>query len=122
MMELLPVRDRGCRLARRPSRSPPVGSDNSDLLLLFSAETQLGRSEQTVGNPDIPVDAIVDKLGATVLADDEQRRHFALTNAGRELYIDFAAVVIRIDRAPGWIIALDDVAVATLRHLRDDGG
>src|SRR5262249_52988397 len=47
-------------------------------------------------------------------------RHFALTNAGGELDIDFAAVVIGIHRPPGRLVTLDDVAVAALTHLRDE--
>src|SRR6202008_746068 len=100
-------------------RWPPVISGDPDLLLLFAAEAQFGCGEQTVCNQDVPVDAIIDKLGLNVLADDEQRRHFALTNAGRELDIDFAAVVIRIDRAPWGIIALNHVVVAAFTDLRD---
>src|SRR3984893_16288150 len=101
MMALLPIRDRGCRLAHCPSRSPPVVSDNSDLLLLLSAETQLGRGEQTVDNQYIFVGAIVDELGLAVLADGEQRRHFALTDPGRELDVGLAAVIVGIGRHGG---------------------
>src|SRR5712664_2072553 len=120
MMALLPIRDRGCRLAHCPSRSPPIVSDNSDLLLLLSAEAQLGRGEQTIDDQYIPVGAIVDELGFTVLTDDEQRRHFSLGNAGRELDIDLAAIIVGIDRTPRWAIALDDVTVAALIHFRND--
>src|SRR6516162_1594680 len=102
------------------SRWPPVISDDPYLLLFLAAEPQFGRGEQTIGNQDIPVDAIIDELGFTVLTDDEQRRHFALGDPGRELDIDFAAVVIRIDRTPGRIIALNHVAVAALTHLGDE--
>src|SRR5712672_2772278 len=111
MMALLPIRDRGCRLAHCPSRSPPVVSDNSDLLLLLSAEAQLGGGEQTVDDQYIPVGAIVDELGLAVLADDEQRRHFALADPGRELDVDLAAVVIGIQRPPWRAVALDGVPV-----------
>src|SRR3981081_2841 len=120
MMALLPIRDRGCRLAHCPSRSPPVVSDNSDLLLLLSAKTQLGRGEQTVDNQYIPVGAIGDELVLAVLADDEQRRHFALSDAGRELDIGLAAIIVDIDRTPWRGIALDHVAIAALIHFRDD--
>src|SRR5258708_36021711 len=117
-----PSQDRPYCLAHCPSRSPPVVSDNSDLLLLLSAETQLGRGEQTVDNQYIFVGAIVDELGLAVLADGEQRRHFALGDAGRELDIDLAAIIVGIDWAPWRAVALDDLAVATLIHFRDDWG
>src|SRR5579872_4829052 len=120
MMALLPIRDRRCRVALCPSRSPPVGSDNSDLLLLLSAKTQFGRGEQTVDNQDIFVSAIVDELGLAVLADDKQRRHFSLGNAGRELDIDLAAVIVGIDRTPRRAVALDDVTVAALIYFGND--
>src|SRR6516164_389377 len=116
-----PVKPNPCwDLSHCRSRWPPVTSDDPYLLLLLAAETQFGRGEQTVGNQDIPIDAIIDELGLTVLTDDEQRRHLALTDSRRELDIDFAAVVIRIDRPPGRIVALDHVAVAALTHLRDE--
>jgi hypothetical protein len=91
MMALLPIRDQGCRLAHCPSRLPPVASNNSDLLLPLSAKTELGCGEQTVDNQYIPVGAIVDELGLAILADDEQRRHFALTDPWRELDVGLAA-------------------------------
>src|SRR5690242_3141955 len=114
------MQGRRSRLGRCPSRSPPLVPDNSDPLLLLSAEPQLGRGEQTVGNQDIPVDAIVDKLRLAIVADDEERRHFALSDAGRELDIDLPAIVIRIDWPPWRIVAFDSVAVAALLHLRND--
>ena len=109
-------------MAHCPSRSPPVVSDNSDLLLLLSAEAQLGRGEQTVDDQYIFVGAIVDEFGLAILADDEQRRHFALGNAGRELDIDLAAIIVGIDRTPWRAVALDDVTVAALIHFRNDWG
>src|SRR6516164_3033454 len=114
MTILLRVRDRGAHLDHCRSRAPPVVSHDSDLLLLLSAEAQFRRSEQTVGNQDISIDAIVDEFGFAVLADDEQRRHFALPDPGREFDIDLSAVVIRIDWPPRRVVALDDVAVAAL--------
>src|SRR6516165_877197 len=90
------------------SRWPPVISDDPHLLLFLAAEPQLGSREQAVGNQDIPVDAIIDELRLAVRADD-----------GRELDIDRAAVIVRIDRSPGRLVALDDVAVAALTHLGD---
>src|SRR5258707_14096829 len=104
-MALIPVRNQGSRLADFPSRSPSVVSDNPHLLLLLSAKAQLGRGEQTVDNQYIPVGAIVDELGLAVLADDEQRRHFALPDTGRELDIDLAAIVICVHRAPWRAVA-----------------
>ena len=106
--------------AHCPSRSPPVVSDNSNLLLLLSAEPQLSRGEQTVDDQYIFVGAIVDELGLAVLADDEQRRHFSLGDAGRELDIDLAAIIVGIDRTPRRAVALDDVTVAALIHFRND--
>src|SRR2546429_9203391 len=120
MMALFPIRDRGCRLAHCPSRSPSVVSDNPHLLLLLSAKAQLSRGEQTVDNQYIFVGAIVDELGLAVLVDDEQRRHFALSDAGRELDIDLAAIIVGIDRTPRRAVALDDVTVAALIHFRDE--
>src|SRR5882724_10890230 len=121
-MDLVRIQDRCSRLRHGPSCSSPVASDNSNLLLLLSAEAEFSRSEQTVGNQDIPVDAIVDELGLTVLADDEERRHFALPDPGRELDIDLAAIIVGIDRSPWRAVALDDVSVAALIHFRDDWG
>src|SRR6266851_8522241 len=99
-MALIPIRDQDSRLADFPSRPPSVVSDNSHLLLLLSAKAQLSRGEQTVDDQYIFVGAVVDELGLAVLADDEQRRHFALSDAGRELDIDLAAIVVSIDRSP----------------------
>ena len=96
-------------------------SDNSHLLLLLSAKAQLSRGEQTVDDQYIFVGAIVDEFGLAILADDEQRRHFSLGNAGRELDIDLAAIIVGIDRTPRRAVALDDVAVAALIDFRDDG-
>src|SRR5260221_14718811 len=120
MMALVPRRDRGSRLAHCPSRSPPIVSDNSDFLVLLSAKAQLSRGEQTVDDQYIFVGAIVDEFGLAILADDEQRRHFSLGNAGRELDIDLAAIIVGIDRTPRRAVALDDVTVAALIHFRND--
>src|SRR3981189_417276 len=119
-MALTPIRDQGSRLADFPSRPPSVVSDNSHLLLLLPAEAEFSCGEQTVDNQYIPVGAIVDELGLAVLADDEQRRHFSLGNAGRELNIDLAAIIVGIDRTPRRAVALDDVTVAALIHFRND--
>ena len=94
-------------------------SDNSHLLLLLSAKAQLSRGEQTVDDQYIFVGAIVDEFGLAILADDEQRRHFSLGNAGRELDIDLAAIIVGIDRTPWRAVALDDVTVAALIHFRE---
>src|SRR6516165_8669293 len=117
MMALVRIPNRRRRLGRCPSQSSPVVSHDSDLLLLLSAEAQFGRGKQTVGNQEISIDAIVDELRFTVLADDEQRRHLALRDPRREFDIDLSAVVIRIDWPPRRVVALDDVAVAALSHL-----
>ena len=109
-------------MAHRPSQSPPIVSDNSDLLLLLSAKAQLGRSEQAVDNQYIVVGAIVDEFWLAVLADHEQRRHFALPDPGRELDIGLAAIIVGIDRTPRRVVALDDVTVAALIYFRDDWG
>src|SRR5882762_3998368 len=122
MMTLIRIQDRGSRLAQSRSRSAPIVPDNSNLLLLLSAEAQLSRGEQTVDDQYIPVGAIVDEFGLAVLADDEQRRHFSLGNAGRELNIDLAAIIVGIDRTPRRAVALDDVTVAALIHFRNDRG
>ena len=71
-------------------------SDNSHLLLLLSAKAQLSRGEQTVDDQYIFVGAIVDEFGLAILADNEQRRHFSLGNAGRELNIDLAAIIVAL--------------------------
>ena len=97
-------------------------SDNPHLLLLLAAKAQLSRGEQTVDDQYIFVGAIVDEFGLAILADDEQRRHFVLSDAGRELDIDLAAIIVGIDWAPWRAVAVDDVAVATLIHFRDDWG
>src|SRR5712672_1670 len=120
VVALVPIRDRRSRLRHCPSRSPSVVSDNPHLLLLLSAKAQLSRGEQTVDDQYILVDAIVDEFGLAILADDEQRRHFSLGNAGRELNIDLAAIIVGIDRTPRWAVALDDVTVAALIHFRND--
>src|SRR5271154_349190 len=111
----------GSRLARCLSRLSPVFSYNSHLLLLLSAEAQLSRSEQTVDNQYIFVGAIVDEFWVAILPDDEQRRHFSLGNAGRELNIDLATIIVGIDWTPRRAVALDDVTVAALIHFRNDG-
>src|SRR5260370_19419648 len=113
-MALIPIRDQDSRLADFPSRPPSVVSDNSHLLLLLPAKAQLSRGEQTVDDQYIFVGAIVDEFGLAVLADDEQRRHFSLGNAGRELDIDLAAVIVGIDRTPRRAVALEYVTVAAL--------
>src|ERR1700728_2823612 len=100
MVGLFPIRDWRSRLVLCLSRLSPVFSYNSHLLLLLSAEAQLSRSEQTVDNQYIFVGAIVDEFWVAILADDEQRRHFSLGNAGRELNIDLAAIIVGIDRTP----------------------
>src|SRR6516162_2183240 len=119
MTASVPIQDRRSRLAHCRSRSPPVASDNSHLLLLIFAEAQLGRGEQTVDNQYIPVSAIVDKLGLTILADDEERRHFALTDPGRELDVDLAAIIVGVDRSPWRVVAFDHIAVTALINFRD---
>src|SRR5258707_7150181 len=119
-MALIPVRNQGSRLADFPSRSPSVVSDNPHLLLLLSAKAQVSRGEQTVDDQYIFVGAVVDEFGLAILADDEQRRHFSLGNAGRELDIDLAAIIVGIDRTPRWAVALDDVTVAALIHFGND--
>src|SRR6476660_797600 len=60
------------------------------------------------------VGAVVDDLGLAVRPDDEQRRHLALTNSGREFDVDFAAVIVGADRTPGWSVALDGITRAAL--------
>ena len=106
-MALVPIQDRRSRLVHCPSRSTPVVSDNSHLLLLLSAKAQFSRGEQTVDDQYIFVGAIVDEFGLAILADDEQRRHFSLGNAGRELDIDLAAIIIGIDRPPRRAVVLN---------------
>src|ERR1700722_5666056 len=118
---MLAVPGRGSRLARCLSRLSPVFSYNSHLLLLLSAETQLSRSEQTPDDQYIFVGAIVDEFGLAILADDEQRRHFSLCNAGRGLDIDLAAIIVGIDWTPRRAVALNHVTVAALIHFRNDG-
>jgi len=94
-------------LAHCPSRSPPVISDNSDSLLLLSAKAQLSRGEQTADDQYILVGAIVDEFGLAILADDEQRRHFSLGNAGRELNIDLAATGLTMSQQkPNGLLSL----------------
>src|ERR1700733_4204728 len=117
---MVAVPGRGSRLARCLSRLSPVFSYNSHLLLLLSAEAQLSRREQTVDNQYIFVGAIVDDFGLGILVDDEQRRHFSLGKAGRELNIDLAAIIVGIDRTPPMAVAFDDVTVAALIHFWND--
>src|SRR5467141_527494 len=120
-MALIQIRDQDSQLADCLSRAPSVVSDNSHLLLLLSAKAQLSRGEQTVDDQYILVDAIVDEFGLAILADDEQRRHFALTDRGRELDVGLAAVIVGIDRPPRRAIALYDVPIAALIDFGDDG-
>src|ERR1700722_16914770 len=120
-MPLIPIRDQDSWLADFPSQPPSVVSDNSHLLLLLSAKAQLSRVEQTVDDQYILVGAIVDEFGLAILADDEQRRHFSLGNAGRELDIDLAAIIVGIDWTPRRAVALDDVTVAAPIPFRNDG-
>src|SRR6185437_67017 len=102
------------------SQLPPVFSDNSDLLLLLSSQAQFGGGKQLVNDQEVLVGAVIDELGFSVRADDEQRRHFALFDAARKLDIDLTTIVISIDRPPGRPIALNDIAIAALVHLRDE--
>src|ERR1700682_1551186 len=119
-MALIPIRHQDSCLADFPSRPPSVVSDNSHLLLLLSAKAQLSRGEQTVDDQYILVGALLDEFGLAILADDEQRRHCSLGNAGGELNIDLAAIIVGIDRTPRWAVTLDDVTVAALIPFRND--
>src|SRR5258705_6893989 len=116
-MARIPILDQDSWLADFPSRPPSVVSDNPHLLLLLCAKAQLSRGEQTVDDQYILVGAIVDEFGLAILADDEQRRHFSLGNAGRELNIDLAAIIVGIDRTPRRAVAHDVVTVAARIHF-----
>src|SRR6478736_7789502 len=113
------LRDRRFRLGHYPSRPSPIGSDNSNPLLLVPAKAKFGGGEQTVGNQDISVDAVVDEFRLAVLADDEQWRHFTLADPGREFDVDFVPVIIGIQRPPWRMVAFDQVAISALAHVRD---
>jgi hypothetical protein len=93
-------------------------SDNPYLLLLLSAEAQLSRGEQTVDDQYIFVGAIVDEFGLALLADDEQRRQFALPDPGRELDIDLAAIIVGTDRTPRRAVALEGKKPSPRRPVR----
>src|SRR6478736_2400852 len=105
------LRDRRFRLGHYPSRPSPIGSDNSNPLLLICAKAKFGGGEQTVGNQDISVDAVVDEFGLAVRTDDEQRRHFTLADPRREFDVDFAAIIISIQRSPRWFVTFDRVSI-----------
>lgn len=61
---------------------PSIRADDPGDLLALAAQSQFGRSEQTVDDPDFAVDPGVDELRLAVRADDQERRHLTLHDAG----------------------------------------
>ena len=97
-----------------------ASADDPDDLLALAAQPQFGRGKQAIDDQDVLVCTGVDELRLAVRADDEERRHLPLHDAGRELYIDLAPIVVGIDRPPGWPVALDGVAVPALGNLGEN--
>src|SRR5215468_4634900 len=76
---------------------------------MIAAEAKFGGREQPVDDVVVLAGAIVDELGASLGAEDEERRHLALANAARELDEDLGAVVEGAQRSPSRRIAFDRV-------------
>src|SRR6516165_979184 len=92
-----------------PSR-PPVGAHDADLLLMIAAEAKFGGGEQPVYDVVVLACAIVDELGATLGAEDEERRHLALTNAAWKLDEDLGTIVEGAQRSPSGRISFNRIA------------
>ena len=60
---------------------------------MIAPETKFAGGEQSVDDVVVLACPIVDELGAALGAEDEERRHLALTNAARKLDEDLGAVV-----------------------------
>ena len=84
---------------------------------MLATEPQLRGRKEPVDNQDVAVGAVVHDLGLTVVANDEERRHLALSDALRELDIDLASIVVSGQRPPGRSVALDGIAETTLRRV-----
>ena len=87
------------------------------LALMLTAEPELCGRKQPIHDQHIAVRAIVHELGLTVGTDDEERRHLALDNPLREFNIDFAAIIIRGKRPPGWAVPFDRVTKNALGRI-----
>jgi hypothetical protein len=80
--------------ARRHDPRPSIGADDADAAFaVLVAEPQFGCTKQAVDDVVVAADAVVDQLGAAGRTDDEERRHLALADAGRELDIDLLPIV-----------------------------
>ena len=55
--------------------------------MLAAAKAQLGRTEETVHDQDVPIDTGIGDLRFTLWADDEQGRKLPLHYAAREFDI-----------------------------------
>src|SRR5262249_19297318 len=94
---------------RSPSR-PPVGAHDANLLLMIATEAKFGGGKQPVHDKVVLACTIVDELGATLGAEDKERRHLALTNAAWKLDEDLGPVVEGAQRSPSRRIALDRIS------------
>src|SRR3954454_10992125 len=114
----------GCRHYSFRCRSlrPPVVSNDPDLLLGVTTESKLRRSKQPIHDQQIAMGSVIDDFGLAIRTDDEQRRHLALNDARGEFDIDLAPIVVGIDRPPRGIIALEGVAIASLRRVGKNWG
>ena len=93
---------------RPPFPPPPVGAHDADAALAISvAKAQLGRREELVDDVVVAADTVIHQLRAAGGADDEERWHLALADAGREFDVDLLPVVESPQRPPGRIVALD---------------
>src|SRR6185312_9281887 len=97
------------RRSWRPLLPHGIDANDADDLLWRRALTKLGGRKQAVDDVGRAFDAVVDKGGLTVAADDEQRWRFALFQARGKLDVDLAAVVEGAPWFPGRI-ALNAIA------------
>src|SRR4051794_11452131 len=77
---------------------------------MIAPEPKFGSSEQSVDDVVVLAGTIVDELGAALRAEDEERRHLALTNATWKFDEDLGAVVEGAQGPPSWGVAFDRVA------------
>src|SRR5579883_2817486 len=113
-MSFLRSRARPRHAIARIARARRVGAADAHDLLRLLAEAQLGGGKEPIDDVVVPTYTIIDELAATGGTDDEERRRFALIEAGREFDIDLAAVVERPHRTPRRRVAANLVAEAKI--------
>ena len=94
-------------VGRQSRLRPPVGADDTDLLLGITTEPQFGRGEQPIDDHMVALDTIVHQLGAA-RSTTIQMADFAWP-AMHELDEHLTPVVKGPQGLPGRIVALDAV-------------